>query len=67
MSVLTISLAVLTTVILSNSPAYAYLEPGTSSMIIQMIIGAIAGVGVTLKIYWHKVVGFLSSLRKDKP
>lgn len=36
-------------------PAYAYLDPGTGSMLIQGIIGAIAAVGVTLKLYWHKI------------
>ena len=36
-------------------PAYAYLDPGTGSMLIQSIIGAVAAVGITLKIYWHKI------------
>jgi hypothetical protein len=36
-------------------PAYAYLDPGTGSMLIQGIIGAVAAVGVTLKLYWHKI------------
>ena len=35
--------------------AYAYLDPGSGSVIIQMLIGALAGVGITLKIYWHKI------------
>ena len=36
-------------------PAYAYLDPGTGSLIIQSIIGAIAAIGVTMKLYWHKI------------
>lgn len=36
-------------------PAYAYLDPGTGSMLIQGIIGAIAAVGVALKLYYHKI------------
>jgi hypothetical protein len=36
-------------------PAYAYLDPGTGSMLIQGIIGAVAAVGITLKLYWHKI------------
>ena len=35
--------------------AYAYLDPGSGSVVIQMLIGALAGVGITLKIYWHKI------------
>ena len=36
------------------SEAYAYLDPGSGSIVIQILIGALAGVGITLKIYWHK-------------
>ena len=36
-------------------PVHAYLDPGTGSMLIQGIIGAVAAVGVTLKLYWHKI------------
>ena len=37
------------------SDAYAYLDPGTGSVIIQALIGVIAGVLITLKIYWYKL------------
>ena len=37
------------------SEAYAYLDPGSGSVVIQMLIGALAGVGITMKIYWHKI------------
>jgi hypothetical protein len=36
-------------------PAYGYIDPGTGSLIIQSIIGAIAAIGVTMKLYWHKI------------
>ena len=35
--------------------AYAYIEPGTATIIIQALIGALVGVGITLKIYWYKL------------
>ena len=35
--------------------AYAYLDPATGSIIIQALIGALAGTAITLKIYWHKI------------
>ena len=47
-------------------PAYGYIDPGTGSLIIQSIIGAIAAVGVTLKIYWHKIKVFFSGRGKDQ-
>jgi uncharacterized membrane protein len=42
------------------SDAYAYLDPGTGSVIIQAVIGAIAAVLITLKIYWYKLKEKLS-------
>ena len=37
------------------SNAYAYLDPGAGSVVIQAIVGALVGVGITLKLYWAKI------------
>jgi len=34
---------------------HAYLDPGTGSMMLQVILGGIAAVGVAVKLYWHKL------------
>ena len=34
---------------------YAYLDPGTGSLVIQILIGALFGGLVTIKIYWGKI------------
>ena len=44
----------------------AYLDPGSGSLILQMIVGGVAAAGVALKLYWHKVLRFLR-LKKDDP
>jgi hypothetical protein len=36
----------------------AYLDPGSGSMLIQILIGGLAAVGVTLKLYWRRLTGF---------
>ena len=46
------------------SDAYAYLDPGTGSVILQALIGVIAGVLITLKIYWYKLKEKLSRMKK---
>lgn len=47
---------------INNKSAYAYLDPGTGSIIIQAIIGFIAaGLAVT-KIYWSKFKLFLKKI-----
>jgi len=37
------------------SDFYAYIDPGSGSAIIALIVGAIAGLGMTLKLYWVKL------------
>ena len=41
-----------------TSPAYAYLDPGTGSMLVQGLIGGVAVVMSFLSIYWQKVKAF---------
>lgn len=38
--------------------SYAYIDPGSGSVIIQAIIGAIAACGVAVKMYWYKFKRF---------
>lgn len=47
-------------------PAHAYLDPGTGSMIVQMVVGAVAVAGVTIKIYWQKILGLFSHRPNEK-
>jgi len=34
---------------------FAYLDPGTGSLVVQAIIGGAVAIGVVLKAYWHKI------------
>ncbi len=36
-------------------PAMAYIDPGSGSAIISVIIGLFVAVGVTFKTYWYKL------------
>ena len=40
--------------------AYAYIDPGSGSIVIQMMIGVLVGVGITTKIYWYKLKQYFS-------
>ena len=44
-------------------PAYAYLDPGSGSMMLQVLLGGFAAVGVAAKLYWHRVTAVFR--RKD--
>ena len=43
-------------------PPLAYLDPGTGSMIVQVIIAAITGVLFAIKVFWGRITTFFSSL-----
>lgn len=47
------------------SKAYAYIDPGTISIIFQGIVGAIVAGGVAIKLYWHKFKSFFKKRKKD--
>lgn len=38
------------------SAAYAYLDPGSGSMLLQLVLGGLAGLAVIAKLYWHRLL-----------
>jgi hypothetical protein len=44
----------------------AYLDPGTGSMLVQLIVGGFAAAGVAIKVYWRRLTRLLR-IRKDEP
>ncbi len=42
----------------------AYLDPGSGSMVLQVLLGGVAAVAVAAKLYWRRLTRFLR-LRKD--
>jgi hypothetical protein len=47
---------IVTLLLLAPASAMAYIDPGTGSMMLQVILGGLAAVGVALKLYWHKIL-----------
>jgi hypothetical protein len=39
-----------------TDPAFAYLDPGSGSMMLQLLFGGVAGVAVIIKLYWRSIV-----------
>ena len=40
--------------------AYAYIDPGSMSVVFALIIGVLVGAGMTIKLYWIKLKNKLS-------
>jgi len=37
------------------SNAFAYIDPGSGSLILQMLVGALFGIGIAVKVYWQQL------------
>jgi len=47
-------------VLFATVPAYAYLDPGSGSMILQVLLGGVAAIGVAIKIFGRRILEFFS-------
>lgn len=49
--------------------ADAYIDPGSGSIILQALLGALAAIGASISIYWSKFKNFFKrkkKIEKDK-
>lgn len=37
--------------------SHAYLDPTSGSILLQVLLGGIAGLALALKLFWHKILG----------
>jgi hypothetical protein len=44
-----------------------YLDPGSGSMIVQILVGGVAAVGVSLKLFWRRILTLLRIRKPDQP
>lgn len=51
---------------LPTRPAHAYIDPGSGSIIIQVVIGAFFGAAYILKRFWRNIVGLFKGRKQDK-
>ncbi|MCH7937535.1 MAG: hypothetical protein IH994_10680 [Proteobacteria bacterium] len=48
------------------APAQAYIDPGSGSMFLQLLVAAIAGGLWTLKAYWQRLKVFFTRVRPSE-
>ena len=63
-----VTIITLTLIFVLCVPAYAYLDPGTGSYFIQIIIATLLGAMYAIKHYWYKIklfcIDLLSKFKK---
>lgn len=58
---------VLFSLLLFEGRAFAYLDPGLSTMVLQLVLGGLAGAALIIKIFYRHFLNlFTKSLKKEK-
>jgi len=52
--------------IVMTNRAEAYLDPGSGSMIFQLIVGGIAGLILAIKIFWRRILSLFGIKGKEE-
>ena len=60
------TLLLLVFVLSFTNSAFAYLDPGSGSYILQMLIAGILGSLYAIKLYWAKIVNFFKGKSSDE-
>ena len=47
--------------------ALAYIDPSAGGLLVQILLGGIAGIGVLVKLYWGKLTKLFRKEKNDKP
>ena len=53
-------------ILLHSDIAYAYLDPGTGSMLLTALVAALASAGAAITLYWRKLKSFFSFSKKKE-
>ncbi|MGB7291993.1 MAG: hypothetical protein WBD99_07465 [Thermodesulfobacteriota bacterium] len=53
--------------LLSASNAFSYIDPGSGSYVLQILIASVLGILTLMKIYWSKLKMFFLSFLVKKP
>jgi hypothetical protein len=52
---------------LTPGAAYAYIDPGSASLFITLVIGILAGAAMAIRTYWTRLKSFFSGGTKNRP
>jgi hypothetical protein len=64
MSLILCSVLGVITALLIPTQVFAYIDPGSGSMLLQLLLGGVAGLAVIVKLFWHRLLAFFG-VKKD--
>ncbi len=62
----TLVILIATLVFSFSSNAHAYIDPGSGSALMSVIIGLLVAIGITIKTFWYKITSIFG-FSKKKP
>lgn len=62
-----VSVLVVWGLLFCERPVHAYLDPGSGSMFLQILLGGTAAIAVILRLYWGRLLELLRIRSKDAP
>ncbi len=62
----TFTILLLLSIFLLPEYIYAYLDPGTGSYLIQVILAGVLGIGIGIKLFWGRIKQLFAKTNKDK-
>lgn len=51
----------------ATSEAAAYIDPGSGSFFVQMLLAGLLGAGMAIKAYWHRIKAFFGGSKSTPP
>jgi len=66
MNLPTVCAIVLFLLLVYSKPAHAYLDPGSGSVVLQILLGGVAGVILVVKLFWHRLLSIFGIRKEDK-
>ncbi len=45
--------------------AHAYLDPASGSLLLQLLLGGLAGAALVLKLFWHRILNLFGVKRPE--
>ena len=52
--------------VVSPTDALAYIDPTSGSLLVQLLLGGLAGIVVIIKLYWKKLTGKFKKGSKEE-
>lgn len=49
-----------------SNATFAYLDPASGSMFLQLLLGGVAGLALVVKLYWHKLLSLLGLAKEEQ-